>query len=77
LAAASNSGQIAVATLSAALVWLTPSLLPWILGAAVGSLSYLVMVDLLPRSYSEVGKTAIALVTLGALAMVALVGTQS
>jgi hypothetical protein len=74
LAAASNSGQIAVATVSAAAAWFLPSVLPWILGAAVGSLAYLVMVDLLPRSYREIGKTGIALATLGAMAIVVLLG---
>ncbi len=74
LAAASNFGQVAVATLSTALAWLFPPLLPWVLGAAVGSLAYLVMVDLLPRSYREIGKTSIAMVTLGAMAIVVLLG---
>ncbi|GBD31771.1 hypothetical protein HRbin33_00731 [bacterium HR33] len=74
LAAGSNSGQVAVATLSAALVWLFPFLLPWVLGAAVGSLAYLVMVDLLPRSYQEIGKTSISLVTLAAMAILVLLG---
>ncbi len=75
LAATGNLGQVLVSTISAALVWLFPLLLPWVLGAAVGSLAYLVMVDLLPRSYREIGKTSIAVVTLGAMAMVVLLGT--
>lgn len=75
VAAASNLGQVLVSTISTALVWLFPPLLPGILGAAVGSLAYLVMVDLLPRSYREIGKTSIAMVTLGAMAMVVLLGT--
>lgn len=76
LAVSSNAGQIAVATLSAALAWLFAPLLPWILGLAVGSLAYLVMIDLLPRSYERAGNTSIALVTLGAMAILVLLGTQ-
>jgi zinc transporter ZupT len=46
----------------------------WALGFAVGSLVYLVMVQLLPESYRQAGQTTIALVTIVSMGIVVLLG---
>ena len=49
-----------------------PVVLPWALGFAVGALTYLVLVELLPESYRQAGHTSIALVALVAMGIVVL-----
>ncbi len=51
-----------------------PWLLPWCIGASFGALLYLVVAELLPQSYREVGRTGIAVVVSLAAGMVALMG---
>lgn len=51
-----------------------PSLLPWCIGASFGALLYLIVAELLPQSYREVGRTGIAVVVSLAAGMVALMG---
>lgn len=53
-----------------AVVAAVPSLVPWAMGFAAGSLIYLVTVDLLPESYQQAGATTIALVTILAMGLV-------
>ncbi len=75
LAIGINLNQVLLAVVTFAVVGAVPELLPWTVGFAVGSLIYLVLVELLPESYQETGPTSIALVTLVAMGMVvALVG---
>jgi len=70
LAVATNGLQVLLAVVTFAVVGAAPVLLPWALGFAVGSLVYLVMVELLPESYREAGHTSIALVTIVAMGIV-------
>lgn len=72
LAVAANVNQVLLAIVSFAIVAALPAVLPWVLGFAVGALIYLVLVELLPESYREAGKTSIALVTVVALGIVVL-----
>jgi ZIP family zinc transporter len=51
-----------------------PSLLPWCIGASFGALLYLIVAELLPQSYRDVGRTGIAVVVSLAAGMVALMG---
>jgi ZIP family zinc transporter len=51
-----------------------PWLLPWCIGASFGALLYLIVAELLPQSYREVGRTGIAVVVSLAAGMVALMG---
>lgn len=74
LSAAVNLNQVLLAVLSFAVVGLWPFLLPWVTGFAVGSLTYLVLVELLPESYRQAGHTSIALVTLVAMGVVVFLG---
>lgn len=72
IAVASNLAMVpaAAGTLLAVAAW--PVLTPWLLGLAVGTLVYLVMVDLLPEAYLQAGHASIALVvslTLGAIVL--------
>jgi ZIP family zinc transporter len=72
IAVASNLATVpaAAGTLLAVAAW--PVLTPWLLGLAVGTLVYLVMVDLLPEAYLQAGHASIALVvslTLGAIVL--------
>lgn len=72
LAVATNVSQVLLAIVTFALIAAAPGLMPWALGFAVGSLIYLVLAELLPECYREAGSTSIALVTLVAMGMVAL-----
>ncbi len=72
LAVATNAGQVLLAIVTFALIVAAPGLMPWALGFAVGSLVYLVLAELLPECYREAGSTSIALVTLVAMGVVAL-----
>lgn len=72
LAVATNVSQVLLAIVTFALIAAAPGLMPWALGFAVGSLVYLVLAELLPECYREAGSTSIALVTLVAMGMVAL-----
>jgi ZIP family zinc transporter len=78
LAVAVNLNQVLLAVVTFAVVAALPALLPWAVGFAVGSLIYLVLVELLPESYRQAGHTGIALVTLVAMGIVvALTGGPS
>ena len=70
LAVATNVSQVLLAVVAFAVVGALPRLLPWSVGFAVGALVYLVLVELLPESYEQAGKTGIALVTLVAMGVV-------
>jgi zinc transporter ZupT len=72
LAVAANVSQVLLAIVSFALITAAPALLPWGLGFAVGSLVYLVMVELLPECYRQAGHTSIALVTIVAMGILVL-----
>ncbi len=72
LAVVTNVSQILLAVFTYAIVQAAPSTLQWALGFAVGSLVYLVMVELLPESYRQAGPTTIALVTILSMGMVVL-----
>jgi len=54
-----------------------PVVLPWALGFAVGALTYLVLVELLPESYRQAGHTSIALVALVAMGIVVLLRART
>ena len=56
------------------LVGVASALLPWCIGAAFGAMLYLIVAELLPQSYREVGRTGIAVVVSLAAGMVALMG---
>lgn len=73
-AIATNSQQVLLALVTFWVVAQVPAVLPWALGFAVGSLIYLVLVELLPESYRQAGHTSIALVALVAMGIVVLVG---
>lgn len=55
-------------------LWLRemPGAVPWVTGFAVGTLLYLVLVELLPESYHQAGKTGIAVVTALSMGVVVL-----
>lgn len=72
LVVATNVNQILLAVVTFAVITASPGLLPWVTGFAVGAFLYLVLVELLPESYRQAGKTSIALVTLIAMGMVVL-----
>ncbi len=72
LAVLANANQIVFAVAAFAVIQVAPSLLPWLLGLAVGALLHLVMAELLPSSYQQAGRTSIALVTIVAVAIVVL-----
>ena len=72
LATAVNLNQVLLAVLSFAVIGLWPVLLPWVTGFTVGALVYLTLVELLPESYRQTGKTSIAVVTLVAMGVVVL-----
>ena len=67
LAVVSNFGQVLMAVATFAVVTASPPVLPWTLGFAVGALAYLVMVDLLPESYGQIGAKSIAFAVILAL----------
>lgn len=60
----------ALAALAVISFW--PLLTPWLLGLGIGTLVYLVMVDLLPEAYRQAGQVSIAAlvsITLGAIVL--------
>lgn len=71
LSVAMNSGQVLLSVVVYAVVSAAPQLTPGVLGFGVGTLVYLVLVELLPESYREAGPTTIAVLT--SLAMGALI----
>lgn len=75
LAIVTNVSQILLAVFTYAVVEAAPSTLQWALGFSVGSLVYLVMVELLPESYRQAGHTTIALVTIVSMGIVVLLGS--
>ena len=72
LAVTVNVNQVLLAVLAFSLTRLWPALLPWIAGFAVGALIYRTLVELMPESYAQAGRTSIALVTMLAIAVVVL-----
>lgn len=72
LAVAVNVNQVLLAVLAFSLAAIWPSLLPWLAGFAVGALVYRTLVELLPESYAQAGRTSIAVVTLIAIGVVVL-----
>ncbi|MFL5578754.1 MAG: ZIP family metal transporter [Gemmatimonadaceae bacterium] len=74
LATVARLGQPVLAAATFALLATASALLPWVLGAAFGALLYLVLAELLPASYGQVGRTSIALVVILAAGIVALLG---
>ena len=72
LAVLVNVNQVLLAVLAFLLAALWPSLLPWLAGFAVGALIYRTLVELLPESYAQAGRTSIAVVTLLAIGVVVL-----
>ena len=78
VAVAVNVNQVLLAVVAFTLVAIWPFLLPWLVGFAVGALIYRTLVELLPESYAQAGRTSIAVVTLLALGVVVLlVGVAS
>ncbi|HWP36650.1 MAG TPA: hypothetical protein VNL18_03755 [Gemmatimonadales bacterium] len=74
VAVMTNLGQILLATGTYALHLAWPAVLPWTLGFAAAALVYLVLAELLPECYRQAGHTSVAVVTILAMGMVALVG---
>ncbi len=74
LALLSNLGQPVFAVAVWILISVAPEFLPWALGFAVGALLNLVMTELLPAAYREVGSTSIGVVASVALALIVLLG---
>lgn len=72
LAVAAKLNQVLLAVATYAVVSAAPAALPVVLGVAVGALVYLVMAELLPESYRQAGRRAIALTTMAAMAVVVL-----
>lgn len=72
LSVAVNVNQVLLAVLVFAVAILWAWTLPWLAGFAVGALLYLTLVELLPESYRQAGRTSIALVTVVALGVVVL-----
>lgn len=63
LAVAMDSGQVLLAIAVFAVLSAAPGAVPFVIGFAVGTLVYLVLVELLPESYREAGPTTIAVLT--------------
>jgi zinc transporter ZupT len=74
VAAIARSSQPLCAVSVLLLTGTVPWLLPWCIGASFGALLYLIVAELLPQSYREVGRTGIAVVVSLAAGMVALMG---
>jgi len=72
LAVVADANQVLFAVVTLALTTAWPALQPWAAGFAVGALTHLVLVELLPASYREAGRTSIALVTIAAMGAVTL-----
>jgi ZIP family zinc transporter len=73
LASSADANQVLWAVVTLAVAAAAPPVLPYAIGFAVGALVHLVMVELLPVSYREAGRTSIALVTIAAMGVVTLV----
>lgn len=71
LAIAMDTGQVLLSVTIFAVLSAAPGAIPAVIGFAVGTLVYLVLVELLPDSYREAGSTTIAVLT--SLAMGALI----
>lgn len=71
-AVAVNGGQVALAVAAFAATTWAPVTLAWALGFAAGTLVYLVLVELLPESYHQAGRTSIAVLTSLAISAVVL-----
>lgn len=74
LAVATKLNQVLLAVATFAVGQVVPELRPWAVGFGAGALLQLLLEELLPESYREAGATAIALVTLLAMATVVVVG---
>ncbi|HSG49651.1 MAG TPA: ZIP family metal transporter [Longimicrobiales bacterium] len=74
LVVATNANQVLVSVVVFTVAGAMPVLFPWTLGFAAGALIYLLLVELLPESYHQAGRTSIALVALLAMAMVVSLG---
>ncbi len=72
LSVAANASQVLLAIVTFSIVSAAPSLLSWALGFAAGALIYLVMAELLPECYRQVGRRSVALVTIVAMGIVVL-----
>ena len=72
LAMTSNVNQPLLAVATFAILGAAPVLVPWVTGFAVGAVTYLVLVELLPEAYQQAGHTTIAVVTALAMAVVVL-----
>lgn len=72
LAITSNVNQPLLAVATFAVLAAAPALVPWVTGFAVGTMTYLVLVELLPESYQQAGHTSIGVVTALAMAVVVL-----
>jgi len=77
LAIVTNAPQVLTALLTFVVATQLPIALPWALGFAVGALTYLVLVELLPESYRQAGHTSIALVALVAMGIVVLLRARA
>lgn len=73
LAVAANLTQVLLAVTLYAVAGAAPAILPWAAGFAMGGMVNLVLVELLPESYRQAGRTSIALIGALALATVLLV----
>jgi len=71
-AVAVNGGQVVLAVAAFAATTVASATLPWTLGFAAGALVYLVLVELLPESYHQAGRTSIAVLTSLAIGAVVL-----
>ena len=74
LVVATNLNQVLLAVVTYSVLAVLPAARPWTLGFAVGSLIYLVLVELLPESYRQAGHTSISVVTLVAMGIVVALG---
>ncbi len=69
--------QPALAAAAFTLVGAVHATHPWMLGASFGALLYLIVAELLPQSYQQAGRTAIALVFSAAAGVVAALGGRA
>jgi zinc transporter ZupT len=77
LSIVTNAPQVLTALVIFVVAAQLPFVLPWALGFAVGALTYLVLVELLPESYRQAGHTSIALVALIAMGIVVLLRARA
>ncbi len=74
IAVVTDLSQVFLSVFVFVVVQAAPSILPFAVGFAVGTLVYLVMADLLPESYRHAGPTTIGLVTVVSLGIIVLLG---